>query len=187
LPETAAFDSPFFPTNSSLGAFSDASFHRRRWCASANQGPQTSSALANRFCSARRSAWQGSCLFLRRIWPPISSLRGVGICRSALPSGYVGYFGRLALNTCHQELFAASGSLCDARHELRRSDGFHLRGLKKRIFAQKRNSLCVHRMAEVRDCRCFKPIEPPIFQSSKRRRSQARLLTSDSPQERGLS
>jgi hypothetical protein len=118
---------------------------------------------------------------------PDSLRRGVGICRSALPSGYVGYFGRLALNTCHQELFAASGSLCDARHELRRSDGFHLRGLKKRIFAQKRNSLCVHRIAEVRDCRCFKPIEPPIFQSSKRRRSQARLLTSDSPQERGLS
>jgi len=68
-------------------------------------------------CSARRSAWRGSCLSLRRIWAPISSRRGAGICRWALPSGYVGYFGRSELNTCHQELFPASASLlwCETR------------------------------------------------------------------------
>lgn len=75
----------------------------------------------------------------------------------------------------------------DARHEPRRVRRLSPRGLKRDYFAQKRNILCVCRIAEVRDCRCFKPIEPPIFQPSKRRRSQARLLTSYSPQERGLS
>ncbi|SDO71868.1 hypothetical protein SAMN05443582_102882 [Phyllobacterium sp. OV277] len=41
---------------------------------------------------------------------------------------------------------------------------------------------CVWCIGGMRDCDCFKSIESLMFQSSKRRRDQARLLTSDSPQ-----